>query len=95
MVLGFSIWGEGAYEGTVHVEGVLLDAGDALGEPALRVVAAAVGHLVDSRRWIWPTAFILLGILSLVALPAWVWLGAGLLDAVVRPGLHIVSICLT
>jgi hypothetical protein len=26
--------------------------------------------------------------LSLVALPAWVWLGAGLLDAVVRPGLH-------
>ena len=42
--------GEGAYEGAVHVEGVLLDAGDALGEPALLVVAAAVGQHPGGRR---------------------------------------------
>jgi hypothetical protein len=47
----------------VHVEGVLLDAGDALGEPTLLVVSAAVGehphrrrcsrHLRRLMRWIW------------------------------------------
>jgi hypothetical protein len=51
----------------VHVEGVLLDAGDALGEPALLVVAAAVGQHPGGRRvgglWgrIWPAALVLVG----------------------------------
>lgn len=54
---------QGAYEGAVHVEGVLLDAGDALGEPPLLVVSTAVGehphrrrcrrHPRRLRRWIW------------------------------------------
>lgn len=46
----------------MHVEGVLLDAGDALGEPPLLVVGAAIRQHPDRRRgrrlrwlrgWIW------------------------------------------
>ena len=77
----------GAYEGAVHVEGVLLDAGDALGEPPLLVVGAAVGEHPHRRRccrhprrlarWIWSAspAASGLGVGSSVGCPRGGWLG--------------------
>ena len=77
----------GAYEGAVHVEGVLLDAGDALGEPPLLVVGAAVGEHPHRRRccrhprrlarWIWSAspAASGLGVGSRVGCPRGGWLG--------------------
>ena len=77
----------GAYEGAVHVEGVLLDAGDALGEPPLLVVGSAVGEHPHRRRccrhprrlarWIWSAspAASGLGVGSSVGCPRGGWLG--------------------
>jgi len=77
----------------VHVEGVLLDAGDALGEPPLLVVSTAVGehphrrrcrrHPRRLRRWIWSASPAALGLgldLALVGCPrgvARLWIDAG------------------
>lgn len=77
----------------MHVEGVLLDAGDALGEPPLLVVGAAVGEHPCRRRcrrhprrlvrWIWSASAAAPGLgldLSRVGCPPGVglaWIGAG------------------
>ncbi|CAO2199487.1 unnamed protein product [Urochloa humidicola] len=44
-------FGRAAYESAVHVEGVLLDAGDALGEPPLLVVGAAADAAAIRAAW--------------------------------------------
>jgi hypothetical protein len=77
----------------VHVEGVLLDAGDALDEPPLLVVSTAVGehphrrrcrrHPRRLRRWIWSASPAASGLgldLARVGCPrgvAGLWIDAG------------------
>lgn len=77
----------------MHVEGVLLDAGDALGEPPLLVVSTAVGehphrrrcrrHPRRLRRWIWSASPAASGLgldLARVGCPrgvAGLWIDAG------------------